>query len=392
MVDQSLFKTQKTTRPNAPAGQMGLAASDVPLKVLYVLPPSPHFAGMERVVHEVASGLATRYRGQIDVSVLYCYRYPELQGDLPYRPIWEDAQQLRAFPFRVARWLRKESYDVIDVAQFEPTVLVWLCNRLWGGRARFVMHFHGNPKIEGTGSRRARIAFTLFNTLVPRMDKVVAVSPSLTRYIENRVGKRGWVDFLPNPVRQFDDVTRQPGRSGVVSSVGRLARQKGFDILIEALGKVVASGLDARLTIVGDGSEHEALAAQIARLGLGDRVRLAGYIASPSRELAEADCFVSASRWEGFGVAIVEAMSAGLYVIATDCEFGPSDLIDSPEKGQIVPSEDVDALASAMATFVRAGDAEAGDRARREAAAVFSLDHVVQQHAAMLRATAGRAS
>lgn len=361
------------------------------MKILYVVPPSHHFAGMERVVHELASGLARQYQGRLDVTVLYCHRYPELSGDLPYKVIWEQVEQLRSFGFRTARWLRKERYDVVVVAQFEPTALLWLSHRLRGGRSRFVMHFHGNPKIEGTGSRRARLAFCLFDAIVRRMDKVIAVSPSLAHYIDERVGEPGRVAYLPNPVRQFSTLQPPVAREGGVAfvTVGRLARQKGHDILIDAFAKVAARRSDARLVIIGDGDEHNALQAQIDRLGIGDHVRLAGKISDPSAELANADCFVSASRWEGFGVAIVEAMSAGLPVIATDCDFGPRDLIDSPEKGHVVPTGDVDALAVAMLDFASNANSKPSIHRdiRREAAAMFKLNNVVAQHAAMLEET-----
>lgn len=356
------------------------------MKILYVVPPSRHFAGMERVVHELACGLAERYHGTLDVTVLYCHRYPELSGELPYKVIWEQVDQLRSFGFRVARWLRKEQYDVVVVAQFEPTALVWLAHRLGGGRSRFVMHFHGNPKIEGNGSRRARLAFKLFGPIVRRMDKVIAVSPSLGRYIDDRIGRPGLAAYLPNPVRQFAPRPRPAARHGSTSfvSVGRLARQKGHDILIEAFAKVVAAGVDARLTIIGDGDEHEALRAQVDRLGIGDHVLLAGKVSDPGAELASADCFVSASRWEGFGVAIVEAMSAGLPVIATNCDFGPRDLIDSAKKGRVVPVGDVDALAAAMLDFARSERPDSHQDVRRDAAAMFRMDNVVAQHAAIL--------
>jgi len=358
------------------------------MKILYVVPPSPHFAGMERVVHDLASGLATQYRGTLDVTVLYCHRYPELAGELPYKVIWEQVEQLRTFGFRVARWLRKETYDVVVVAQFEPTALLWLANRLHGGSARFVMHFHGNPKVEGNGSLRARLAFSLFGPIVRRMDKAIAVSPSLARYVDGRVGTPGLVEYLPNPVRQFAHLQRPVAHDGPISfvSIGRLARQKGHDVLIDAFARVLAQRSDVRLTIIGDGSEHDALSAQVDRLGVRDHVLLAGKISDPAAELANADCFVSASRWEGFGVAIVEAMSAGLPVIATDCDFGPRDLIDSPEKGTIVPAEDVDALAAAIAAFAQRGRSDAHQAMRRDAAALFRLDNVVAQHAAMLDA------
>ena len=361
-------------------------------KVLYVVPPSTHFAGIERVVHDIASGLATRYGDRLDVTVLYCYRYAELSRDLPYKVIWKSVQRLRSFPFSVQSALREQPYDIVVIAQFEPTALVWLWHRLCAGRARFVMHLHGNPRKERSSSRRARFAFSFFNALLPRMHRIVAVSPGLARYIEEHVGHHVRVEYLPNPVRQFSGVTRPARPDGAVAfvTVGRLSWEKGHDVLVEAFAKVLSGGLDARLTIVGDGAAQTELVALIQRLGVGDRVRLAGKIPDPARELAQADCFVSASRWEGFGVSIVEALSAGLYVIASDCEFGPRDLIDGPEKGRIVMTDDVEALAAAMSEFVRSGRSHDHDAARREAAALFSLDHVIAKHAAMLESVGGR--
>lgn len=362
------------------------------MKVLYVVPPSTHFAGIERVVHDIASGLATRFGDRLDITVLYCYRYAELPGDLPYKVIWESVKRLRSFPFRVQSALSRGHFDIVVIAQFEPTALVWLWHRLCAGRTRFVMHLHGNPKKEKSSSRRARFAFSFFNALAPRMHKIVAVSPGLARYVEEQVGQHVRVEYLPNPVRQFSGVTRPADREGAVAfvTVGRLSWEKGHDVLIEAFAKVLAEGIDAHLTIVGDGAAQATLVTQIQRLGVGDRVRLTGKIPDPGRELEQADCFVSASRWEGFGVSIVEALSTGLYVIASDCEFGPRDLIDGPEKGRIVVTEDVDALAAAMSEFVRSGRSRDHDPARREAAALFSLEHVIPQHAAMLESLGGR--
>lgn len=361
-------------------------------KILYVVPPSTHFAGIERVVHDIASGLATRYGDRLDVTVLYCHRYAELARDLPYQVIWKSVQRLRSFPFSVQSVLREQPYEIVVIAQFEPTALVWLWHRMCAGRARFVMHLHGNPKKERISSRRARFAFSFFDALLPRMHKIVAVSPGLARYIEEHVGPHVRVEYLPNPVRQFSGVTRPAGSDGAVSfvTVGRLSWEKGHDVLVEAFAKVLARGLDARLTIVGDGAAQAGLVAQIQRLGVGERVRLTGKIPDPARELEQADCFVSASRWEGFGVSIVEALSAGLYVIASDCEFGPRDLIDGPEKGRIVMTDDAEALAAAMSEFVRSGRTHDHAAERREAAARFSLDHVIEKHAAMLESVAGR--
>ena len=356
-------------------------------KILYVVPPTAHFAGIEHVVHGIAGGLATMFSDQFDVTVLYCGRYAEVSGVLPYHVIFEDVARLRTFPAKVGKHIGHKRYDAVIIAQFEATALVWLYHRLRGGRARFVMHLHGNPKVESTGSLRARLAFLSFRHIASRMHRVVAVSASLGQYLEGRVRDPELVEYLPNPVRQFSDVASTTVAGAPVSfvSIGRLARQKGHDVLIHAFAKLIATGVDARLEIVGGGDEHVPLEALIAELKLNDRVRLRGTIANPEAQLAAADCFVSASRWEGFGVAIVEALSAGLYVIATDCEFGPSDVINAPELGRIVPSENPDRLADAMYDFAISKFDSAHRTLRQAAAALFDIDAVVARHAEMLQ-------
>ncbi|WP_328292780.1 glycosyltransferase [Kineococcus sp. NBC_00420] len=143
------------------------------------------------------------------------------------------------------------------------------------------------------------------------------------------------------------------GRTRFVAA-GRLAQQKGFDVLLEAVARVVAAGDDVELEIVGAGELDADLKAQAELLGLGDRVEFPGHVGDLQARLAGADAFVLSSRYEGNGsLVLLEALAHGRPVIATDCPTGPRFVLRDGELGDLVPTEDVTALADALSAFVR---------------------------------------
>ena len=126
-----------------------------------------------------------------------------------------------------------------------------------------------------------------------------------------------------------------------------------MDLLLEATAKLSARGEKISLTVIGDGPEEDALRTLAGQLELTGAVRFVGRLTRP--EMAELykdhDAFVLASRAETFGVVYVEAMAAGLPVIATRCG-GPEDFVDA-SNGILAAPGDADALADAMAQMIR---------------------------------------
>lgn len=133
-----------------------------------------------------------------------------------------------------------------------------------------------------------------------------------------------------------------------ITGVGRLERQKGFDLLLQAFARIAAAHPSWALRIVGDGQERAALTAQAHALGLADRVEFTGRVDNVFPWLAAADLFVLSSRFEGFPNVLGEAMAAGRPVIAFDCPSGPSAMIRHEVDGLLIPVEDVAGLAAAM--------------------------------------------
>jgi len=215
----------------------------------------------------------------------------------------------------------------------------------------------------------------------PWADCLVTQSAHALGYFSPEVQARGRV--IPNPVLPLARMEgRSPGTRGprrLVTTLGRLNRVKGHDLLVEAFASLAPEFPDWDLAIHGEGSERPALEARIRALGLTSRIQLPGATTQVAARLQEADLFVLPSRTEGFPNALAEAMACGLPVVSFDCRSGPSELIRPGVDGVLVPPEDVPGLARAMAGLM--GDPAERARLSVQAPEVlnrFSLNRVLE--------------
>lgn len=172
--------------------------------------------------------------------------------------------------------------------------------------------------------------------------------------------------YLPNPlVRAPTPTQRGNGAECVLLSVGRLSRQKGYDVLLQAFAQISRDAPACRLIVAGDGDLRHELEGQARTLGLADRVEWAGRTADPYAYYAKADIFVLPSRYEGTPNALLEAMSFGLPCVVTNASPGPLEFVEADVTGLVVPTEDHEKLAAALASLI----ADGGLRKRLGAAA-----------------------
>ena len=134
----------------------------------------------------------------------------------------------------------------------------------------------------------------------------------------------------------------------LVLAMGRLARQKGFDLLLEAFHRSRLAEHKWRLAIIGEGPEREALVGQATSLGIAEALTLPGYVSDIGGWLVSSDIFVLSSRYEGFPNALLEAMQMGRACVSFDCPSGPRDLVANGRSGLLVPAEDVEGLSTAL--------------------------------------------
>lgn len=155
---------------------------------------------------------------------------------------------------------------------------------------------------------------------------------------------------MPNPVIASASTASatQLLQAPSLVAIGRLHPQKGFDLLLKAFHKIHPKYPDWQITILGEGPMRSELEQLRSQLKLTDCVHLPGLVDNVPEYLDQADLFVMPSRFEGFPMALCEAMAAGLPVLAADCLSGPSDIIEDGVNGVLVKTEDIDALATGL--------------------------------------------
>jgi glycosyltransferase involved in cell wall biosynthesis len=140
---------------------------------------------------------------------------------------------------------------------------------------------------------------------------------------------------------------KSPPDHFVISTAGRLAAEKNVAVLVKAFA-LLRKDLKAKLWIVGDGPERPLLESLAVRLNIMDDVVFWGFQENLYKFIQKSDIFVHTSLFEGFGNIILEAMACGVPVIATDCPFGPREIINNGKDGILVPVADEVALAKAL--------------------------------------------
>jgi sugar transferase (PEP-CTERM/EpsH1 system associated) len=267
---------------------------------------------------------------------------------------------------------------------------------------------HGWDTSDPAGrSRKYRIVRRLYR---PFVSHYVALSGHLEHYLRDAVGVAGTrVSRICNGV---DSARFSPSGSGrrrlpgspfdashhlVIGTVGRLQAIKDQITLARGFARLchrdspVAS--EARLMIVGDGPLRAELDAEIARLGIGDRVWLAGERADVPDVMRAMDVFVLPSRAEGISNTVLEAMASGLPVVATAVGGNP-ELVEHGRTGLLVPPSDAQALCDALAHYLACPERRHrhGSAGRRRVEAEFSIERMVADYESLYRDALERAS
>lgn len=182
--------------------------------------------------------------------------------------------------------------------------------------------------------------------------KGIVSQTSYSRNFLSRETKHKNIKVIPNPVDSSKFLNRT--KQKVVLSVGRLIQSKRLDILIEAFAK--SENKDWELWIVGDGPQKSDLENKVAVFHLENKVKFWGYQKDVQKFYLKVGIFSFTSYSEGFPNAILEAMAAGLPVIAFDCVAGPADLIVNDETGFLIPLGDVKGYQKKLNIMMRNND------------------------------------
>jgi len=281
--------------------------------------------------------------------------------------------------FKKAFLLEHPNVDVFKVSAFSQYDVfgVWAIKKALRSFDTDVVHVHLNraARLGGRASLLAGVPWVgTFHNYYPiknykKATAIVAITEDVKHWIVQQGVDGKKVVAVPNfsRIAPVDEVRSFLSNSFRFLSYGRYVKKKGFDVLLRAFRSLLDSGVDAHLTIGGQGPERKTLQRLAVELGVEDQVELGVWINDVQTALDAADVFVLPSLDEPFGIVMLEAMARGVSIVTTRTP-GPSQVL-SEETAWFAETGSVDSLADAL---IRAsGDPKASQKKAETALGVY---------------------
>ncbi|WP_116472417.1 glycosyltransferase family 4 protein [Zobellella maritima] len=241
----------------------------------------------------------------------------------------------------IRRLLIEEKADVLIVV--ESMSVLYTAPATVGLPIKHICWEHFNYNID-LGQKGRRLARHMAAWLC---DVVVTLTEQDKEYWLKHTRHRAQITTIPNPSPFPVKNVSLNTESKVVLAAGRLTYQKGFDLLLLAWKKVNNSYPDWKLHIVGDGEDKNALENSAAEYGISGSVEFVGNKQDMEKYYQKSAIYCLSSRFEGFGMVLVEAMSYGLPIVSFNCELGPSEILSGTDS-RLIPVGDTDELANSL--------------------------------------------
>lgn len=287
-------------------------------------------------------------------------------------------------------YLRRNRVDVIFCAGNTYAVVCACARLMFGSHCPPIVAKVSNDLVRSDKSRLGQRLYHIWLSIQGLLfDRFVAIADPAREEIMGYMGLSPHrVAVVPDPalsrerLERLLAVPRSDNRGPAVRflAIGRLVSQKNFALLIDAFARGFRPG--DTLTIVGDGPLRAALEAQVLGLSVQHHVCFTGHLPSPDPLLARSDCLVLSSDYEGVPAVVIEAIAAGLPVIATDCSMSMAELLGFGSRGALVPVGALDALADCISDAL---SLRQSTRESRQYAADFVIEEARDRYIAVMR-------
>lgn len=292
----------------------------------------------------------------VEVDFVLCSAEGEYLEQVPPKVRIVDLKASRTIKslLPLVRYIKTTKPDYLISSLGPQNIISILAKKLCSVETKFFVTQHNALALQAKTKNdfQQRLVPHIYRWALPHADGVIAVSHGIAKDIE-AVTKfpKSKIHVIYNPA--YTEHPSTPANANCdgdeyILSIGRLVEQKGFDNLIDAFNRVCDAHPNLKLLILGSGPLKNTLSKQISELNLAKKVHLLGFQSNPEEYMRKAKLFVLASRHEGFGNVIVEALSVGTPVVSTDCDFGPSEILENGKYGALVPVGDVEKMADAI--------------------------------------------
>lgn len=326
---------------------------------MFVL-PDLESGGAQRVVLTVVAHLN---RAVFEPHLSVCDSSGPLLKELPHNAAIHELGRTRvryALP-ALHQVIRRVRPHVVVSTLGHLNLVLLASRRLLPSGTKLLVREANTPSIRLAQTSHPCLYRSGFRLLYPRADRVLCGSFFMKKdLIRHFALPPARVSVVPNPVdtehiRARTTAATSPYRDGGthIVSVGRLNRQKGYDLLFRALKRARSRVPELRFFLVGDGPEKATLEALSRKLGLKDAVTFLGHRNNPYPFVSHADIFVSSSRYEGSPNVVLESLVCGTPVLAFDCPGGTREILTEGINGWLVPAEDTVAMAEKLIHIIR---------------------------------------
>ena len=255
--------------------------------------------------------------------------------------------------FPLVKSIKDINPDITFSLMDNVNVFVILSHRIARHKSKLVIGVQTSIKksIEFSNSHFKRFILSLMKNLYKYADKIICLSNGVANELNQiliNTQKKQYEVIHNIGFESEKNYKTQEKNKHQLCICGRLIPLKGFDLVIKAVAEVSKKYDDVSLVILGEGPEKEKLRSQCYNLNISNRVYFKGFVTNVAQVMAESEIFILSSYYEGFGNVIVESMGVGTPVIATDCPYGPADIITNGKNGFLVPIGNSNAISKSV--------------------------------------------
>ncbi len=351
---------------------------------LAIFLPSLSGGGAELIMLALAKAFVTR---GVRCDLVIAMHKGELINDVPegVQLISLHRNKTIHAVFALSGYLRRERPEALLTTTLKASIAALLAKRLTSTGTRMVL-CEANPiafAMQSSNLWKTTVNKVAVHLLYRKADDVILISEGVHQSLLNeRVVDPSRMHIIYNPIPRDCARHSKNSANGQFSLVacGRLHPQKDHATLLRVLAKL-RHRFAVHLTIVGEGPLRGELEAQARTLGISDAVTFTGFVTDPTKYFAAADVFVHTSRYEGFGVVLLEALACGCAIVATDCPGGVQEVLANGKFGTLVPVGDDEAIANAVAGIL-GGEVEFPDAS--EYLQQFDINRIAEAYLAVL--------